>query len=162
MHHLHTVFIVGSSPTVTTTQCLRTLIGSADSFRNCWLGVRIRPKVPSYGGRTREVMGSMGPEVHHHICPCTLIGSAGRLKICWLAVRICPGVPVMSLSSNGRTLIKVILLRIQSAQSKFHSQGRDPGSNPGNDTKLRIRTAKSFMTRWFDSNICLMADSLSG
>ena len=113
MHHLHTVFIVGSSPTVTTTQCLRTLIGSADSFRNCWLGVRIRPKVPSYGGRTREVMGSMGPEVHHHICPCTLIGSAGRLKICWLAVRICPGVPIQFLSSMVEHYLDTVKTKVQ-------------------------------------------------
>ena len=48
----------------------------------------------------------------------------------------------MSLSSNGRTLIKVILLRIQSAQSKFHSKGRDPGSNPGNDTKFMYMSPK--------------------
>jgi len=80
--------------------CLRTLIGSAACLRSRWLGVRIRPKVPSYGGRTREVNGSMGPEVHHQIqCPCTLIGSAGRLKICWMAVRICPGVPKQLLNN---------------------------------------------------------------
>ena len=56
-------------------------------------------------------------------------------------VRFLPGAPVMSLSSNGRTLIKVILLRIQSAIYNIPCQGRDPGSNPGNDTKLRMLTA---------------------
>ena len=68
----------------------------------------------------------------------------------------------MSLSSNGRTLIKGYPVKDTVSTIKIPYQGRDPGSNPGNDTKLRIRTAKSFMTRWFDSNICLMADSLSG
>ena len=37
---------------------------------------------------------------------------------------------------------------------KIPCQGRDRGSNPRGGAKFRILTAKSFMTRWFDSNIC--------
>ena len=50
---------------------------------------------------------------------------------------------VMSLSSNGRTLIKGYPVKDTVSTIKIPCQGRDPGSNPGNDTKFRMRTANS-------------------
>ena len=58
-----------------------------------------------------------------------------------MAVRFCHGAPVMSLSSNGRTLIKGYPVKDTVSNIKIPCKGRDPGSNPGNDTKLRMLTA---------------------
>ena len=58
-------------------------------------------------------------------------------------VRFLPGAPILSLSSNGRTLIKGYPVKDTVSILKIPCQGRDPGSNPGNDTKLRMRTANS-------------------
>ncbi len=84
-----------------------------------------------------------------------------------------------------------ILPRIQTATLfNFHYEGKGPGSNPGGSTNfnsredagyprslissrldssilspassLRMLTATSFMTRWFDSNFFLMEKSLNG
>ena len=49
----------------------------------------------------------------------------------------------MSLSSNGRTLIKGYPVKDTVSNIKIPCQGRDPGSNPGNDTNFRMRTANS-------------------
>ena len=57
------------------------------------------------------------------------------------AVRFCHGAPVKSLSSNGRTLIKGYPDRDTVSIIKIPCQGRDLGSNPSNDTKLRMLTA---------------------
>ena len=66
-----------------------------------------------------------------------------RCYIPMMGVRFSNEVPIMSLSSNGRTLIKGYPEKDTVSIFKIPCQGRDPGSNPGNDTKFRMRTANS-------------------
>ena len=52
-------------------------------------------------------------------------------------VRFLPGAPVMSLSSNGRTLIKGYPVKDTVSILKIPCQGRDLGSNPSCGAKFR-------------------------